>query len=102
MIPSQNGGKFDFIIESEASLPVDPDFWDFLLSSSKDSWNLLVYEQDWLYVTVDRLNALKVRYVYMYVLVLQLWLSNIDIFGVSFLVVSPHSVQAGLIETATL
>jgi hypothetical protein len=55
----QNGGKFDFIIESEASLPVDPDFWDFLLSSSKDSWNLLVYEQDWLYVTVAKLNALK-------------------------------------------
>lgn len=58
----QNGGKYDFIVESEAALPVDQEFWDFLLSSSKDSWNLLVYEQDWLDVEVVKLEALRVRF----------------------------------------
>ena len=57
---NQNGGKFEFIVESEASLPVDPDFWDFLLSSSKNTWGLLVYEQDWLDVAVMKLEALRV------------------------------------------
>ena len=56
----QNGGKFEFIVESEASLPVEEAFWDFLLSSSKETWNLLVYEQDWLDVAVTRLQALRV------------------------------------------
>ena len=56
----QNGGKFEFIVESEASLPVEEEFWDFLFSSSKETWNLLVYEQDWLDVAVTRLQALRV------------------------------------------
>ncbi|CAI8031075.1 hypothetical protein GBAR_LOCUS17620 [Geodia barretti] len=55
----QNGGKFEFIVESEASLPVEEEFWDFLFSSSKETWNLLVYEQDWLDVAVTRLQALR-------------------------------------------
>ena len=47
-------------MESEASLPVEEEFWDFLFSSSKETWNLLVYEQDWLDVAVTRLQALRV------------------------------------------
>lgn len=56
----QNGGDYEFIVEPLASLPVQQEFWDFLMSSSKQSWNLLVYEQDWLDVEVQRLNSLQV------------------------------------------
>ena len=58
----QNGGDYDFIIEPLAALPVDPAFWDFLLSSSKQNWSLLVYEQDWLDVAVEKLESLRVRH----------------------------------------
>ncbi len=30
------------------ALPVDPEFWDYLMSSSQLAWGLMVYEQDWL------------------------------------------------------
>jgi len=42
-------------------LPVDPSFWDFLLSSSQQEWNLWVYEQDWLFVQYSRVMELLVR-----------------------------------------
>ena len=67
--PSQNGGKFQFIVEEEASLPVEEAFWDYLLSSSKNNWNLLVYEQDWLDVAVVKLKALQVSCVIVYLAV---------------------------------
>ena len=47
-------------MEPFASLPVEQAFWDFLLSSSKQEWGLLVYEQDWLDVEVERLVSLQV------------------------------------------
>ena len=49
MTLSQNGGKFDFVIEGTLGLPVPGNgFWDFLLSQAKSQWGLMVYEQDWL------------------------------------------------------
>ena len=57
----QNGGKFDFIINKTAALPVDPSFWDYLLSSSQQKWDLWVYEQDWLFVQYTKTNELLVR-----------------------------------------
>jgi hypothetical protein len=62
---TQNGGKYTFVIESSSQggqdigIPNDQTFWDFLLSSSKQQWNLVVYEQDWLSTTWDELNAIK-------------------------------------------
>lgn len=56
----QNGGKFEFIIDRTAALPVDPSFWDYLLSSSQQKWDLWVYEQDWLYVQYTKTNELLV------------------------------------------
>jgi len=48
----QNGGDYDFIIEKDShggmSMPVDQQFWDDLMSSSR-KWGLKTYEQDWLY-----------------------------------------------------
>ncbi len=58
----QNGGKYDFLVDSGGAVPVDASFWDFLLSSSKEQWNLLVYEQDWLYVQVGKVPQLIVSH----------------------------------------
>ncbi|XP_062503496.1 uncharacterized protein LOC134180364 [Corticium candelabrum] len=55
----QNGGQFDFIVESNAALPVSAEFWDYLISSSKREWNLFVYEQDWLDTEFNTLKALQ-------------------------------------------
>ena len=54
---------FDFIIEPKAvSLPNDPQFWEYLfLTAIIEDWNLIVYEQDWLFVESDNLPALQVR-----------------------------------------
>ncbi|ELU14573.1 hypothetical protein CAPTEDRAFT_226975 [Capitella teleta] len=43
----QNGGKFNFIMSGENSIPDDQAFWEYLFSSAKE-WGLYVYEQDWL------------------------------------------------------
>eukprot|EP01006_Ploeotia_vitrea_P025487 TRINITY_DN58345_c0_g2_i1.p1 TRINITY_DN58345_c0_g2~~TRINITY_DN58345_c0_g2_i1.p1 ORF type:complete len:748 (-),score=61.40 TRINITY_DN58345_c0_g2_i1:94-2337(-) len=44
----QNGGPWEFIIEGDRmALPVQQDFWTWLLGASKE-WGLAVYEQDWL------------------------------------------------------
>jgi len=47
-------------VEPLAAVPVEQAFWDFLLSSSKQTWNLMVYEQDWLYVEFSRLASMLV------------------------------------------
>ena len=39
---------------------MEEEFWDYLFSSSKNTWGLLVYEQDWLDVTIIKLQALRV------------------------------------------
>ena len=52
--------QFKFIIEEGVALPVDPAFWDYLISTSQREWSLLVYEQDWLYVQFIRTKALQV------------------------------------------
>jgi hypothetical protein len=54
----QNGGNFDFIVESDIALPVSEDFWNWLISNAKRDWHLFVYEQDWLSTTFDKLQAL--------------------------------------------
>lgn len=56
----QNGGKFDFILDSNGyALPNDSAFWKYLLSNAKDNWNLMVYEQDWLDDEYRSLNELQ-------------------------------------------
>ncbi|XP_072031491.1 uncharacterized protein [Amphiura filiformis] len=42
-----NGGKWNFIVEKEKSIPQDEGFWNYLMSTSKE-WGLAMYEQDWL------------------------------------------------------
>ncbi|CAK8679724.1 unnamed protein product [Clavelina lepadiformis] len=43
----KNGGSYDFYVETEKSIPDDPNFWNYLIRSSK-AWGLITYEQDWL------------------------------------------------------
>ncbi|XP_071835062.1 uncharacterized protein [Apostichopus japonicus] len=52
----QNGGKWNFIVEKEKSIPQDKEFWNYLMGSSKKEWGLTMYEQDWL---ADEVNDLK-------------------------------------------
>ena len=42
--------QFKFIAENNASLPIDPNFWDYLLGSAQKDWEIFVYEQDFLYM----------------------------------------------------
>ena len=60
----QNGGAFEFYIERETANPNDASFWEFLLSSSKREWGLLVYEQDWLYHTYNAISELRSDFSY--------------------------------------
>ena len=56
----QNGGNFDFIIDKgDIALPDDPLFWQYLLSTSRNEWNLWTYEQDWLLTESGRLKELQ-------------------------------------------
>ena len=56
----QNGGPFNFIVDSgQIALPDDPSFWQYLLSTSRDQWNLWTYEQDWLLTESGRLKELQ-------------------------------------------
>ncbi|XP_071834017.1 uncharacterized protein [Apostichopus japonicus] len=52
----QNGGKYEFIVETGKALPQDKDFWDYLMSSSKE-WGLFLYEQDWLNQQFESMDA---------------------------------------------
>ena len=61
--------QFKFIIEEGVSLPVDPAFWDYLISTSQREWSLLVYEQDWLYVQFIRTKSLQVCHSYSIIIV---------------------------------
>ncbi|XP_048777200.2 uncharacterized protein LOC125681238 isoform X4 [Ostrea edulis] len=54
----QNGGKYDFIVEDSGALPVEQTFWNDLLNKTL-TWGLVMYEQDWLNVQLDKLTALK-------------------------------------------
>ena len=57
----QNGGDFNFIIDKgNLALPDDPSFWQYLLKSARDDWNLRVYEQDWLLTEFGRLKELEI------------------------------------------
>ena len=44
------------------ALPVDPKFWDFLLSNAQKDWGLFVYEQDALSVQYGGTKALQVKH----------------------------------------
>ena len=53
--------QFKFIVEEDIALPVDPKFWDFLLSNAQKDWELFVYEQDFLLTQFGRTKALQVE-----------------------------------------
>ncbi|KAK7102302.1 hypothetical protein V1264_020540 [Littorina saxatilis] len=55
----QNGGQYNFIVESTTgkAVPNDQKFWDDLLENAT-SWGLVTYEQDWLNVEFDKVDAL--------------------------------------------
>ena len=63
LLHCQNGGKYNFILDNGVGLPVQQEFWDFLLSSSKKQWGLMVYEQDWLDYTGSVMPATYVSVV---------------------------------------
>jgi hypothetical protein len=48
-----NGGAYDFFVDPEGrgdmAVPVQQEFWEWLLTSSVTEWGLTTYEQDWLY-----------------------------------------------------
>ena len=44
----QNGGQYDFIVETERAIPIEQSFWNDLIENST-KWGLVVYEQDWLH-----------------------------------------------------
>ncbi|XP_046560817.1 uncharacterized protein LOC124269827 [Haliotis rubra] len=52
-----NGGKYDFLIEGEKSLPLEEKFWNDLLADAR-KWGLLVYEQDFLNIEFERVHKL--------------------------------------------
>ena len=54
--------QFKFIVEDDIALPVDPKFWDFLLSNAQKDWELFVYEQDFLLTQFGKTKALQVNY----------------------------------------
>lgn len=56
----QNGGKWDFLIDQtgDIALPLDPAFWDMLLTTKRDT-GMIMYEQDWLDVQFDRTPQLQ-------------------------------------------
>jgi len=52
----QNGGMYDFIVESKLSIPIEERFWTDLFRNAS-LWGMRVYEQDWLFNEFDGLNA---------------------------------------------
>ena len=55
------GTKFKFIVDKDGAVPVDPTFWDYLLSDPVNKWRLIVYEQDWLATELGKVPELLVR-----------------------------------------
>ncbi|CAG0917820.1 unnamed protein product [Notodromas monacha] len=53
----QNGGEYEFVVESGKSLPKSRQFWDDLLHEAQQ-WGLIVYEQDWLDRTFEEMEAM--------------------------------------------
>ncbi|KAK7102304.1 hypothetical protein V1264_020541 [Littorina saxatilis] len=56
---TQNGGQYNFIVESSTgkAVPNDQRFWNDLMRNAS-AWGLLTYEQDWLNVEFDSVQAL--------------------------------------------
>jgi len=52
----QNGGGYDFIVESKLAIPTEERFWVDLLTNAT-AWGLSVYEQDWLHNEFEGLQA---------------------------------------------
>jgi hypothetical protein len=44
----ENGGDYDFHLETTIAIPLERRFWDDLLRNASD-WGMYTYEQDWLY-----------------------------------------------------
>eukprot|EP00040_Diaphanoeca_grandis_P001423 m.18491 g.18491 ORF g.18491 m.18491 type:complete len:900 (-) comp12048_c0_seq1:37-2736(-) len=43
-----NGGDYKWYLEGDEAVPLEQDFWNFLLNQGKH-WGLSVYEQDWMF-----------------------------------------------------
>ena len=57
----QNGGNFDFFLDGASGkmgVPLQTEFWTWLLTSKVKAWNLGTYEQDWLYNELEGVTAL--------------------------------------------
>ena len=42
----QNGGNFSWIVDKKVAVPIQQEFWNYLMAQGKQ-WGLYVYEQDW-------------------------------------------------------
>ena len=42
----QNGGNFSWIVDKKVAVPIQQEFWNYLMTQGKQ-WGLYVYEQDW-------------------------------------------------------
>ena len=56
----QNGGTYDWLVQSNSSLPIDQRFWDDLFAQRSD-WGLTMLFQDWLYTVSDGIAAVNER-----------------------------------------
>ena len=54
----QNGGDYEFIVETDYAIPVEQRLWDDLIKNATD-WGLVTYEQDWLCTEFDGMNATR-------------------------------------------
>ena len=58
----QNNGPFNFTMDEVngmVGIPDDPNFWHYLFSNAKEKWGLIVYEQDFLLTTFQRVRQLR-------------------------------------------
>ena len=54
----QNGGKYEWIVQGNSSLPIDQQFWIDLFAERSD-WGLTMLFQDWLYTVSDGIDAVN-------------------------------------------
>ena len=52
----QNGGAYPWTIEHGDAVPDTQLFWDDLMANASTQWNMITYEQDWLYAEWMTLN----------------------------------------------
>ena len=55
----QNGGQYTFLVDGAYAMPTEYSFWLDLMTTAETEWNLLVYEQDWLFSEYEGLTELS-------------------------------------------